>query len=173
MDHNKNCDHSHCTPSTSSVCQTLSEMDWEKGLWYAAFYNDEKRVQDLIYKAKNAKELVNTPDNGGYTPLHYAARKAHINICKMLLENGAIINAQTKSGQATPLHKAAAAGNIETIKFLIYSGAQTDMQDADGQTILHKAVENKHSDLVNYLQQTYPNLSKLKDLKGHYAADYM
>lgn len=54
---------------------------------------------------------MNTPDNSGYTPLHYAARKGHVDICKILLQNGALIDAKTNSGQATPLHKAAAAGN--------------------------------------------------------------
>lgn len=59
----------------------------------------------------NGKEVVNTPDNAGYTPLHYAARKGYVDICKILLQNGALVDAQTKSGHATPIHKAAAAGN--------------------------------------------------------------
>lgn len=77
----------------------------------SAFYGDEERVRSLIAKADNCKGIVNTPDNSGYTPLHYAARKGHVDICKILLQNGALIDAKTNSGQATPLHKAAAAGN--------------------------------------------------------------
>lgn len=173
MDHNHECDHSNCTHANASVSQTLSEMDWERGLWYAAFYGDEGKVKFLINKARNCKEVVNASDNAGYTPMHYAARKGYVEICKILLQNGALIDAQTKSGHATPLHKAAAAGNLDTIKYLIQSGACFDKQDADGQTILHKAVENKHFDLVNYLLETYPKLKTIADTKGRHASDYM
>ncbi|PZC73699.1 hypothetical protein B5X24_HaOG208970 [Helicoverpa armigera] len=173
MDHGKNCDHSNCTHANASVTQTLSEMHWERGLWYAAFYGDEERVISLINKAGNTKNIVNTPDDAGYMPLHYAARKGYTNICKILLQNGALIDAKTKSGLATPLLKAAAAGKIETIKFLIHSGACVDVQDTDGQTALHKAVENKHFDLVKFFVETYPKLNTMKDIKGHCPSDYM
>ncbi|CAK1603146.1 unnamed protein product [Parnassius mnemosyne] len=114
MDDNTKCNHASCSMKNvnKSVCQTLSEMDWERGLWNAAFSGDEEKVKMLINKARNAKEIVNCPDNAGYTPLHYAARSGHVNICNILLQNGADINAETRSGKATPLHKAAAAGII-------------------------------------------------------------
>lgn len=75
-----------------------------------AFSGDEEKVKLLIDKARNAKEFVNIPDNAGYSPLHYAARNGHVNICVILLKYGAYVDAETKSGKATPLHKAAAAG---------------------------------------------------------------
>ncbi|KAM3964878.1 ankyrin repeat domain-containing protein 39 [Aphomia sociella] len=170
MEHH-DCDHSNCTAiiSNASVCQTLSEMDWERGLWHAAYYGDKDRVNFLIDKARNVKDTVNAADNSGYTPLHYAARTGNIDICKILLQNGANINTQTKSGVATPLHKAASAGKIDMVKFLIQSGATIEMQDVDGQTVLHKAVENNNIDLVNFLLKTYPNLKLIKDNKGNYA----
>ncbi|XP_059060456.1 ankyrin repeat domain-containing protein 39 [Achroia grisella] len=167
MEHHE-CDHAGCTSSNSnaSVCQTLSEMDWERGLWYAAFYGDIDRVKYLIEKAKNIKETVNAVDNSGYTPLHYAARTGHIDICKILLQNNANINSQTRSGMATPLHKAAAAGKTDMVKFLIQSGASVEMQDVDGQTALHKAIENNKTDLVDFLHTTYPQLINIKDKKS-------
>lgn len=79
---------------------------------FSAFNGDKDRVKTLIDKANNAREAVNAPDNSGYTSLHYAARNGHIDVCKILLQNGACINASTRSGNATPLHKAAAAGTV-------------------------------------------------------------
>lgn len=36
MYHQNNCNHSNCVTSTNeSVRQTLSEMDWERGIWNA------------------------------------------------------------------------------------------------------------------------------------------
>lgn len=75
-----------------------------------AFSGDMDRIQLLIDKARNPKDLVNNLDNAGYTALHYAARNGHVKICGILLSNGAHINAQTRSGKATPLYKATAAG---------------------------------------------------------------
>ncbi|KAG6454089.1 ankyrin repeat domain-containing protein 39 [Manduca sexta] len=167
MDHN-NCDHSNCTnaTATSSVCQTLSEMDWERGMWYAAFNGDKDRVHLLIDKSMKVKEAVNAPDNSGYTALHYAARNGHVDICKTLLSNGALIDSQTRTGKATPLHKAAAAGKVEAVKFLIQSGANIRLQDIDGETALHKAVANKNFNLVDILLQACPELKMIKDNKG-------
>ncbi|CAG9784425.1 unnamed protein product [Diatraea saccharalis] len=171
MDHKTVCDHANCTTAMSnqSLSQTLSEMDWERGIWYAAFNGDKGRVEHLIEKSNNATRTVNAPDNSGYTALHYAAKSGHIDICGILLKYGACINAQTRSGKATPLHKAATAGKITTVKFLIESGATVDTQDVDGQTILHKAVENKRNELVSFLLNVYPQLSNIKDKKGNCA----
>ncbi|XP_063838739.1 ankyrin repeat domain-containing protein 39 [Ostrinia nubilalis] len=168
MEHKSNCDHTNCTAANSnqSVCQTLSEMDWERGLWYAAFNGDIERVNALISKASNIKDTVNAPDNSGYTALHYAARNGHTDVCDILIKNGACIDAQTKSGKATPLHKAAAAGNTTAVKFLIDSGATVDMQDVDGQTALHKALENNKFELVRILLDACPQLHHINDFKG-------
>ncbi|XP_012546881.3 ankyrin repeat domain-containing protein 39 [Bombyx mori] len=170
----KNCDHNNCAivSTNSSVCQTLTEMDWERGLWYAAFHGDKDRVQYLIDKANNAKEIVNAPDNSGYTALHYAARSGHLDICKILLQNGANINAVTH-GKVTSLHKAVAAGEVFVVKYLIQSGAKIDLQDNDGQTVLHKAVENNKLDLIPILLDACPDLKLIKNNKGHYATEFI
>lgn len=77
---------------------------------FSAFSGDKGRVQLLIDKAKNSKELVNSVDNSGYTALHYAARNGHEDICRILLQYGGLIDAPTRSAKSTPLHKAAVAG---------------------------------------------------------------
>ncbi|XP_023943013.2 ankyrin repeat domain-containing protein 39 [Bicyclus anynana] len=168
MDH-KDCDHSTCnaTSPNESVRQTLSEMDWERSIWNAAFSGETDRVQSLINKSRNPKDLVNSEDKSGYTALHYAARNGHVDICSILVENGACINYPTRCGNATPLHKAAAAGKEETVKYLIQHGALLDLQDADGTTALHKVVENKKQNLVKILLDACPKLADIKDNRGN------
>lgn len=105
--------HNHtCTTTASSVCQTLDELDFERGIWFAAQYGDIDRVNKLLSQGTH----VDVCDNAGYTALHYAARGGHLGVCKLLLSRGANINATTKSGQATALHRAATAG----IYWLLY-----------------------------------------------------
>lgn len=40
MDHKSGCNHYNCniTSPNESVRQTLSEMDWERGIWNAGIY---------------------------------------------------------------------------------------------------------------------------------------
>ncbi|CAH2066719.1 unnamed protein product, partial [Iphiclides podalirius] len=146
-------------------------MDWERGLWNAAFSGDEEKVKLLINKAKNANEFVNTGDNAGYSPLHYAARNGHVNICTVLLKFGAKIDAETRCGKATPLHKAAAAGKSNTVQYLLSCGAKVDKQDIDGQTALHKAIQNKRNDIAHILIEACPHINSIKDFKGNLAND--
>ncbi|CAG4944840.1 unnamed protein product [Colias eurytheme] len=164
----RDCCNHHCNAASAnkSVCQTLSEMDWERGIWNAAFSGDKDKVLYLIDRAKNVSEVVNAQDNAGYTALHYAARNGHDDICKLLIAKGAQIDIQTKSGKATPLHRAAAAGKLSTVKLLIESGAKVDLQDDDGKNSLHKATEYKHFHLVDILLKACPELQNVKDKRG-------
>lgn len=70
-----------------------------------ALYNDMDRLKKFI----NAGQT-NKPDSSGYTALHYAARKGHLNVCNELLRARADVNARTKSGNVTPLMRAAMMG---------------------------------------------------------------
>lgn len=94
-------DHSH---ASSGVSQTLDEMEFERGIWYPAQHGEPEEVEKLIHRG------VDIRDKSGYTALHYAARNGHVNVCTLLLEYGADINATTKCGCATALHRAASAG---------------------------------------------------------------
>lgn len=100
------CDHEKCNCSHSVAIQSLEEMDFERGIWYAAQYGDLKRVEKLIKDGSN----VDRKDSAGYTALHYAARNGQMKVCNLLVENGADINAVTRGG-VTALCRAATTGN--------------------------------------------------------------
>lgn len=106
------CEHGeHSRPT--SACQTLDELDFERGLWFAAQYGDIDRAHLLLIKGTH----VDQRDSAGYTPLHYAARNGHLELCRLLVEGGACVNATTSQVQATALHRAAAAGENKHVLY--------------------------------------------------------
>ena len=58
----------------------------------------------------------------GYTPLHYFARKGNENLCRLLPEHNADVNAQSEDGY-TPLHLSAREGNKTLCRFLLEHNA--------------------------------------------------
>jgi hypothetical protein len=81
---------------------------------------------------------VNVKDLYGSTPLHYAARNGHIEIARLLLQNGADVNVKSKYGW-TPLHLAARNGHFDILHLLVENGANLEAQDNYGMRALHWA----------------------------------
>lgn len=69
---------------------------------------------------------------------HYAARSGHRDVCCLLLNHGAEVNAATTAGSATPLHRAAYMGHANIVQLLLSHGANPHLTDSDGMTALHK-----------------------------------
>ena len=67
------------------------------------------------------------------TPLHRAARNGFENICSLLIENGADVNAINRFGQ-TALHNAAYYGHEYICRLLLKHGADPKIKDKDFQT---------------------------------------
>ena len=152
-----NCQQNKGTPYD----QSLSEIEFQRGIWQAALNNNIPKVKELLSKGYNVNEI----DVSGYTALHYAARNKHFEMVKLLLEHNACVNCTTKAGQDTPLHRAAYVGHLGIVKALVNKGACTDLRNIDGQTCLHKAVQRGHTDIVKFLLAHNPNLSSIEDNK--------
>ena len=77
---------------------------------------------------------MNAKQDGGGTPLHYAAWEGHKEVAELLLANGADVNAKTVGGW-TPLHQAAwvdvigRGGHKEIVELLIAKGADLNAKD--------------------------------------------
>lgn len=160
------CHHSH---GNSSVHQTLDELDFERGIWYAAQQNDLPRVEKLVNQGTD----VNKPDKSGYTALHYASRNGHYEICKFLISKRTNVNALTKAGRASPLHRCAAAGHINIFKLLMDHYADITLQDGDGKTVLHRAIEGKHVKLIETIISINSQLLNIADNKGKTPQQYL
>ena len=82
----------------------------------------------------NAKDT----ENHNRMPLHYASSKGKKDICSLLIERGAAVNAKDDEGQ-TPLNWASYYGDKDVCALLIERGADVNTKDEDGWTPLHRA----------------------------------
>ncbi|KAF7269229.1 ankyrin repeat domain-containing protein 39 [Rhynchophorus ferrugineus] len=140
----------NCGCVSNTAVQSLDEMDFEKGIWFAAQSGDYDRVKKLI---NTKKYEVDQKDSAGYTALHYASRNGHLEICRYLIESGANIDGRTRSGQATALHRACTAGKLDIVDFLLSHNADLNLKDADGRTALDRATVSNRQDICKILQQ--------------------
>jgi hypothetical protein len=93
-------------------------------------------------------------DEYGETPLHDAAANGHVEISRLLLQNGADVNARRYGGN-TPLHDAAIFGHVDILHLLVENGADLEAQDNDGERALHCAVLNGHLPFIQELISRY------------------
>ena len=71
-------------------------------------------------------------------------------IAKILISNGANINAVDDSGE-TPLHKASAKGHLNIVKLLVNNGANVNAQAKDGCTPLYLSACSRHQKVSEFL----------------------
>jgi len=94
-------------------------------------------------------------ENTGLTPLHWAAMKpGSVEIARLLIENGAKVNATAAGdgyGYRAPLAMAAEYGNADTAALLIEHKAKVDARDSMKNTPLHTASARGHNDIVQLL----------------------
>lgn len=161
-------DNCKCHKHYSPAQQTLTELDFDRGIWNAAIYNEVDRVREMIGKGKAMER-----DNCDYTALHYAARNGNEEICKLLLEEGrADVNAITKGG-VTPLHRAAMMGHLNICKLLVAAKANLLIQDEDGETALHRAASRGQIEVSRFLIEKEPSLKQIKDNKSKIPYEYI
>ena len=95
---------------------------------------------DQVTACLTAGAEVNTRDDDGFTPLHWAAINENPAVTEALLAAGAEVDARSISG-LTPLHFAAGVyENPAVIGLLLEAGANLEARDDDGATPLHRAV---------------------------------
>ncbi|XP_058835311.1 uncharacterized protein LOC131692343 [Topomyia yanbarensis] len=94
--------------------------------------------------------LINAKQKNDFTPLHFAARKGHIEVVNALLTKGAKVDAIDNESW-TPLHFAAVNGHTEVVGTLLSIGVPIDATTNGGFTSLHIAAENGVTEVVNTL----------------------
>ena len=78
-------------------------------------------------------EKIESENEHGYTPLNMACKHNDLKIIKLLLDNGASVQAKTKKGM-TPIHYASKYGKLEIAKLLLDMGANIQSKNNKGVT---------------------------------------
>jgi ankyrin repeat protein len=117
---------------------------------------NSNKLRQLLTVANNdsRKNLLNHKfeEHGGKTLLHIAAEKDHIDIVRILIENGADIKATDKD-MHTAIHSAAKKGCINVISILCESQANIIFsKDKFGNTLMHYAALGGQLETIEYLE---------------------
>ena len=112
----------------------------ENSLMLAAIQNQLELAQLLIDQGAEVNKA-------GWTPLHYAATKGHIDMMRLLMENDAYLDAESPNG-TTPLMMAAHYGTAKAVKLLLEEGADPRIKNRLGLSALDFAMhgDDKLSD---------------------------
>jgi len=86
-------------------------------------------------------------DNAGYTPLHEACQRGHLDIAHLLLQYGANHSETAQSG-IRPLHEAVENGFVEVVRLLLAYGADPCLATYSGQTPIQLAEDKEMEDFL-------------------------
>ena len=88
----------------------------------------------------------------GFRPLHLAcAKQGNLTIAKILLDNGADINATVKIFKETALHYAVLHQKTSITKLLLKNGCKTNVRNHDGLTTLEIALDKGFVGIVKLM----------------------
>jgi ankyrin repeat protein len=111
----------------------------------------------------------------GWTPLHCAVLRSHIEAIKLLIGAGANVNTGTKIMQRSPLHTAIQTGGLEEALLLIQAGANLDIMDKDGHTPLGITKLKQHTKAAKFLIEKgadpFTAFDSLEEMKGFFGGD--
>ncbi|KAF4693651.1 hypothetical protein FOZ60_010325 [Perkinsus olseni] len=144
----------------NSLTEIGKRMHEIESLIQSSIFGQLERMIDLICNNVDSSTphiKIDSTDELGWTPLHWAAYKGHSKIVKFLLERGADTRKLTRRESASPLICAVArrdsdpATRLQIVRALLEHGALPNTQDGDGETPLHFAVGFLEYDVAKVL----------------------
>ncbi|KAI6654066.1 hypothetical protein LOD99_2913 [Oopsacas minuta] len=110
---------------------------------------------------------IDTADEFGNTPLHYATERGFTHTIKYLLDKNADPNKANAAG-STALHLACEHADEDAVYLLTLRGAEVNVRDKDGKTPTLLAGENGKHGVIHILAGAGADLDK-RDLNGNVA----
>ncbi|KAK6167907.1 hypothetical protein SNE40_021833 [Patella caerulea] len=114
---------------------------------------------------------INTKDDDGLTPLHYAVKSGKTKTTALLLNLKSDVNMEDKSGRL-PIHwgccSNASLSDVDKAKIvtlLVNQGSDINHKDTDGRTPILEALSNCQTETVEYLLSVECDVN-IKDKKG-------
>lgn len=131
------------------ITQILLAKKADLSIHEAAATGNLDQVKQLLQTDQTA---VNAIAADGFTPLGLACFFNYPEVAKLLIGQGADVNAISQNSlQVSPLHSAVAARNPELVALLLDQGADIDARQAGGFTALHAAAAQGDEDLIKLL----------------------
>ncbi|EAX97995.1 hypothetical protein TVAG_114470 [Trichomonas vaginalis G3] len=122
-----------------------------------SFINKVANLRKLHEPAESVKiNLYKTNSlllNGYYidTNIFNESERKSIELTKLLISNGADVNARDIENRKTALHYAAERNCKNLVEFLISCGAEVNAKDKNGLSAIHYAASKKNKDLIDIL----------------------
>jgi ankyrin repeat protein len=128
--------------------EEMTQEQIDRALLEAAKNGDEAAVRELL----EANANVNQADNGGRTPLYFAAWRGHTQVVEELLLAGANVNLADNNGY-TPLYRSVQEGHAGVVDVLTKHAANTNMSPhrGGGDKPLRVAGYSGHTEIVKTL----------------------
>ncbi|KAK3526459.1 hypothetical protein QTP70_027719, partial [Hemibagrus guttatus] len=120
-------------------------------LYPAAKQGEVQRV--LLMLMEGIDSAYQSDSQNRRSALHAAAQRGLLEICYLLIQAGAKVDAQDKS-QRTPLLEAIINNQVELTRYLIQSGACVYHVEEDGSTGLHHAAKLGNLEIITLLLNT-------------------
>lgn len=128
----------------------LLPADGELSVFEAAAFGRVERLRELL--AEDSGQAAAFSDDG-FTALHLAVFAEQEEAARVLIEQGADVNARSRGSIARvpPLGTAAFVRSVALARLLLDAGADVDGQGEGGFTALHGAAQNGDEELVRLL----------------------
>lgn len=117
-------------------------------LGLACYFDHEDVAAFLIERGAAVDSASHNPMR--VMPLHSAVAARSLPITRLLLENGAPVNA-LQADNFTPLHAAAQNGDVEIVRLLLDAGGDSSLRDAEGKNALDFARAENHNEVIQLL----------------------
>jgi ankyrin repeat protein len=107
---------------------------------------------DHLKKWLGDSSAINSRSKDGFTALHFACFFGQPEAARLLIENGAAVDAVAANPmQVMPLHSAASARNLEAARLLLEHGASVNARQQGGWVPIHAAAQNGDRPMVELL----------------------